>query len=66
MAYQELRVPRTTRVQELARFFGDVKHVSGVGVTLRNALLAKRAADDFEYFEWLYGYRGDSAYHHDL
>jgi hypothetical protein len=28
--------------------------VDGVGRTLRNELLRKRAADDFEYFEWLY------------
>lgn len=58
-AYQQHRIPRTARVQEIARFFGDVKHVHGVGAALRNALLAKRAADDFEYFEWLYGYAGD-------
>jgi len=56
--YQERRIPRTARVQGIARFFGEVKHVDGVGRALRNALLEKRAADDFEYFEWLYGYRG--------
>jgi 3-hydroxybenzoate 6-monooxygenase len=56
--YQERRIPRTARVQATARFFGEVKHVDGVGRALRNALLEKRAADDFEYFEWLYGYRG--------
>jgi 2-polyprenyl-6-methoxyphenol hydroxylase-like FAD-dependent oxidoreductase len=55
-AYQQERIPRTARVQATARFFGEVKHVDGVGVALRNALLAKRAPDDFEYFEWLYGY----------
>lgn len=58
-AYQQARIPRTARVQQIARFFGDVKHVHGVAISLRNALLAKRAADDFEYFEWLYGYRAD-------
>ncbi|PWT97171.1 MAG: 3-hydroxybenzoate 6-hydroxylase [Terriglobia bacterium] len=56
-AYQEQRIPRTARVQAMARFFGEVKHVDGVGRALRNALLEKRAADDFEYFEWLYGYQ---------
>jgi 2-polyprenyl-6-methoxyphenol hydroxylase-like FAD-dependent oxidoreductase len=61
--YQEHRIARATRVQQTARFFGDVMHVHGVGVPLRNALLAKRAADDFEYFEWLYGsgYKGTRA-----
>ena len=57
-AYQQHRIPRTARVQRTARFFGEVKHVHGVGIALRNALLAKRADDDFEYFEWLYGYKG--------
>jgi 2-polyprenyl-6-methoxyphenol hydroxylase-like FAD-dependent oxidoreductase len=56
LAYQQARIPRTARVQAAARFFGEVKHVHGVGITLRNALLAKRAPDDFEYFDWLYGY----------
>jgi 3-hydroxybenzoate 6-monooxygenase len=56
--YQERRIARTARVQTMARLFGDVKHLHGVGISLRNALLAKRTANDFEYFEWLYGYRG--------
>ncbi|HEY1239166.1 MAG TPA: FAD-dependent monooxygenase [Bryobacteraceae bacterium] len=55
-AYQASRIPRTARVQQIARFFGDVKHISGAGIALRNALLARRAPDDFEYFEWLYGF----------
>ena len=53
--YQARRIPRTARVQRIARFFGELKHVDGVGRTLRNELLGRRAADDFEYFEWLYG-----------
>jgi 3-hydroxybenzoate 6-monooxygenase len=57
-AYQQSRIPRTALVQKAARFFGDVKHVRGVGIALRNALLGKRDPDDFEYFEWLYGYKG--------
>jgi len=57
-AYQEPRIERTARVQGIARFFGDVKHVHGVSIALRNALLAKRTPDDYEYFEWLYGYKG--------
>src|SRR6202045_2801705 len=58
LAYQEPRIRRTARVQNTARFFGEVKHVHGVAISLRNALLAKRTADDYEYFEWLYGYKG--------
>lgn len=63
--YQEARIPRTSRVQEAARFFGEIKHIHGVGISLRNALLARRAADDFDYLDWLYGYTGarDSGSH---
>jgi len=57
LAYQAPRIERTARVQGTARLFGEIKHVHGVSIQLRNALLAKRAADDFEYFEWLYGYK---------
>jgi salicylate hydroxylase len=42
----------------MARFFGDLKHLDGVGRAARNALLRKRAPDDFEYFDFLYGYGG--------
>ena len=58
LAYQQPRIERTARVQGIARLFGEVKHVHGVGILFRNALLAKRTADDYEYFEWLYGYKG--------
>jgi 2-polyprenyl-6-methoxyphenol hydroxylase-like FAD-dependent oxidoreductase len=54
--YQNERIPRTARVQRTARFFGDLKHLDGVGRAVRNALLAKRSPDDFEYFDFLYGY----------
>src|SRR5262245_16435209 len=55
-AYEAERVPRTARVQRTARFFGDLKHLDGVGRSVRNALLQKRSADDFDYFDFLYGY----------
>jgi len=58
LAYQEPRIRRTARVQSIARLFGEIKHVHGVSIMLRNALLAKRTPDDYEYFEWLYGYKG--------
>jgi 2-polyprenyl-6-methoxyphenol hydroxylase-like FAD-dependent oxidoreductase len=56
LAYERERIPRTARVQRTARFFGDLKHLDGAGRAVRNALLAKRAPDDFEYFDFLYGY----------
>src|SRR5712671_73254 len=58
VAYQQPRIERTSRVQGMARSFGEIKHVHGVSIQLRNALLAKRTADDYEYFDWLYGYKG--------
>ena len=56
--YERERIPRTARVQQMARFFGDLKHLDGVGRAVRNALLRKRAPDDFQYFDFLYGYAG--------
>jgi len=55
LAYEAERIPRTARVQQTARFFGELKHLDGTGRAVRNALLQKRAADDFEYFDFLYG-----------
>jgi len=57
VAYQEIRFPRTARVQRSARLFGDVIHSDGVTALLRNELLAGRAPDDFTYTNWFYGYQ---------
>jgi salicylate hydroxylase len=59
-AYEQERIPRTARVQQMARFFGDLKHLDGAGRAVRNALLRKRSPDDFEYFDFLYGYHSPS------
>jgi 2-polyprenyl-6-methoxyphenol hydroxylase-like FAD-dependent oxidoreductase len=55
-AYQQSRIPRTARVQRAARFFGELMHLDGVARAIRNELLHQRAADDFKYCEFLYGY----------
>ncbi len=57
LAYQEMRIPRTSRVQRSARLFGEIIHSDGVTALLRNALLAGRVPDDFTYTDWFYGYR---------
>jgi 3-hydroxybenzoate 6-monooxygenase len=57
-AYQQTRIPRTARVQNSARFAGDLFHVEGIGRIFRNELLAKRTDDDVEHLEWLYGNKG--------
>lgn len=54
-AYQEIRVPRTARVQATARVWGDIWHVDGLGRTLRNELMRTRALADHRYTDWLYG-----------
>jgi salicylate hydroxylase len=59
--YEQERAPHTARVQHIARFFGDMKHLDGAGRAVRNALLEKRAPDDFTYFDFLYGYRPTNA-----
>ena len=58
-AYQEVRIPRTARVQRSARLFGDIIHSDGITALLRNALLFQRAADDFTYTDWFYGYQSE-------
>jgi salicylate hydroxylase len=58
LAYQRVRIPRTARVQNAARFAGELFHVQGAGRVFRNLLLAKRSDDDVEYLDWVWGYRG--------
>jgi len=58
LAYQQVRIPRTARVQNAARFAGELFHVQGAGRVFRNLLLAKRSEDDVEYLEWVWAYRG--------
>ncbi len=53
--YEELRAPRTARVQSNARVFGDIIHADIAGQLTRNALLKFMASDDFRYVDWLYG-----------
>jgi 2-polyprenyl-6-methoxyphenol hydroxylase-like FAD-dependent oxidoreductase len=54
-AYQAERIPRTARVQRSARRFGDVCHIHGVGMELRNALFSQRDPRDYDAIDWLYG-----------
>jgi salicylate hydroxylase len=54
-AYQAERIPRTARVQLSARRFGEVCHIHGVGIELRNALFGQRDPRDYRQIDWLYG-----------
>ena len=55
LRYQDLRAPRTARVQRTARTWGEIWHVDGVGALLRDTLLAGRDPSDGTHVDWLYG-----------
>lgn len=62
LAYQEERIPRTAEVQKSARTWGEIIHaVDPVSILLRNTLLEKKEAKEFEMIDWLYGYKTQSA-----
>jgi 2-polyprenyl-6-methoxyphenol hydroxylase-like FAD-dependent oxidoreductase len=54
-AYAEARIPRTARVQRVARIWGDIWHVDGLARVLRNELFRQRHPDDHRHIEWFYG-----------
>jgi 3-hydroxybenzoate 6-monooxygenase len=58
LAYQEERIPRTAKVQTSAREWGEIIHaVDPTLILLRNTLLEKTPAKEFEMIDWLYGYK---------
>ena len=60
--YQEERIPRASRVQTTARFWGEIIHaVDPVAIALRNDTFKKRQANDFFYTDWLHGYKREAA-----
>jgi 3-hydroxybenzoate 6-monooxygenase len=56
-AYQDERIPRTTRVQLAARQFGDIIHSEGDAAHRRNTVLAQRASDEYSHMDWFYAYQ---------
>lgn len=52
--YEAVRAPRAARVQRAARTWGDIWHLSGAGMLVRDELLRRRAADDYTDTDWLY------------
>jgi salicylate hydroxylase len=54
LAYQEERIPHTARVQQAAVRFGEVSHLRGIGVELRNALFAAKHPQDYGPLDWVY------------
>jgi len=53
--YTSYRIPRTTEVVLNSRRFGQFCHLAGVARDTRNALMAKRIPQDYDFIEWLYG-----------
>ena len=53
--YAEIRSPRTSRVQQTARLWGEMWHVDGVSRLMRNELFRAREDTDFSRADWLYG-----------
>jgi salicylate hydroxylase len=56
-AYTDERAPRTARVQDAARNWGEICHLDGIASELRDRFLGARAADEYDQIDWLYGYR---------
>lgn len=54
-AYEEQRLPRTTRCQRTARPWAEVWHLDDpLAVALRDRILRTRAHDDYSDVDWLY------------
>lgn len=52
-AFNDIRAPRTARVQRTVRTWGDMWHVDGIGALLRNELFTSLPSI-YPYTDWLY------------
>jgi 3-hydroxybenzoate 6-monooxygenase len=52
--YQDRRLAQASRVQRTARTWGEIWHVDGLAMTLRDEAFRLRAPDDFSRIDWLY------------
>jgi 2-polyprenyl-6-methoxyphenol hydroxylase-like FAD-dependent oxidoreductase len=55
--YEGRRLEQASRVQRTARTWGEIWHVDGLAMTLRDEAFRLRAPDDFSRIDWLYGDR---------
>jgi salicylate hydroxylase len=60
-AYESVRVSRASRVQRIARVWGDIWHVDGIAMSLRDEAFSIRRIDDYRHIDWLYGPPFDQA-----
>ncbi|MDQ2814187.1 MAG: FAD-dependent oxidoreductase [Actinomycetota bacterium] len=52
--YQAARLEQAGRVQRTARAWGDIWHVEGLAMALRDEAFRLRAGDDYRHVDWLY------------
>ena len=55
--YEERRLAHASQVQRTARVWGEIWHVDGVAMALRDEAFRLRAQDDFSRVDWLWGDR---------
>jgi salicylate hydroxylase len=53
--YEDRRLAQGSRVQRTARVWGDIWHVDGLAMALRDEAFRLRASDDFSRIDWLWG-----------
>ena len=58
LEYEARRRPRTARVQQTARWLGDLFHASGGDAARRADMFAGRSPQDYSYVDWLYSAGG--------
>jgi 2-polyprenyl-6-methoxyphenol hydroxylase-like FAD-dependent oxidoreductase len=54
-AYEQQRLGQASRVQRTARVWGDIWHVDGLAMALRDEAFRLRHPEDFSHIDWLYG-----------
>jgi 3-hydroxybenzoate 6-monooxygenase len=52
--YEDRRLAQASRVQRNARIWGEIWHVDGLAMALRDEAFRLRAEDDFRRIDWLY------------
>jgi salicylate hydroxylase len=58
-SYAARRTKRAAAIQTNARRFGEICHLDGMGAVLRNQLLSRRTAEDFDDIAWVWTPAGD-------
>jgi 3-hydroxybenzoate 6-monooxygenase len=53
--YEDRRLEQASRVQRTARTWGEIWHVDGLAMALRDEAFRLRATDDFRRVDWLWG-----------